>query len=98
MRKLGREGKPRGDASLLALASTYEDSVVVTDDKQLRNMCKTLGVSLSGSVGLIVASVEKDVLDPEEAKELLVAMDEVGARFSASLFRKAEKMIDEATN
>jgi predicted nucleic acid-binding protein len=96
MKRLGREGEPRGDAALLALSSTYDDAVVVTDDKPLRNTCKALGVPLSGSVGVVVASVEKDVLAPEEAKELLVAMDEVGARFSASLLRKAENLIDEA--
>jgi predicted nucleic acid-binding protein len=98
MKRLGREGEPRGDAALLALALTYDDAVVVTDDKPLRKACKALGVSLSGSVGVIVASVEKEVLAPEEARELLVAMDEVGARFSASLLRKAENLIDEAAN
>jgi predicted nucleic acid-binding protein len=96
MKRLGREGETRGDAAVLALSSKYDDSVVVTDDKPLRNTCKALGVPLSGSVGVVVASVEKDVLAPEEAKELLVAMDEIGARFSASLLRKAENLIDEA--
>jgi predicted nucleic acid-binding protein len=97
-KRLGREGEPRGDAALLGLASEYDDAVVVTDDKPLRNTCKALGVSPSGSVGVIVASVEEDILAPEEAKELLVTMDEVGARFSASLLRKAEDLIDGATN
>jgi len=40
MRKLGRGGEPRGDAALLALASVYEEPVVVTDDKPLRDTCK----------------------------------------------------------
>jgi predicted nucleic acid-binding protein len=96
MSRLGIEGEPRGDAALFALASAYDDAVVVTDDKPLRNTCKALGVSLSGSVGVIVASVEEGVLAPEEAKGLLVAMDEVGARLSASLLRKAENLIDGA--
>jgi len=95
-KKLGREGEPRGDAALLALALTYDEPVVVTDDKPLRNACKTLGVSLSGSVGVVITSVENDILDPEEAEELLVSMDKVGARFSASLLRKAEKLIEDA--
>lgn len=94
MRKLGREGRPRGDAALIALSSMYDEVVVVTDDKPLRNTCKALGVSLSGSVGVVVASVEEDNLDADEAKDLLVAMDEVGARFSARLLRKAERLID----
>ncbi|MCX2819388.1 hypothetical protein EGH25_08500 [Haladaptatus sp. F3-133] len=96
MKRLGRDGEPRGDAALLALATGYDEAVVVTDDKPLRNACKALGISLSGSVGVVVASVETGVLEPEEAKDLVVAMDEVGARFSASLLRKAETLIDEA--
>jgi predicted nucleic acid-binding protein len=96
MNRLGRQTEPRGDAAVLAFALEYDESVVVTDDKPLRNTCKTLGISLSGSVGVVVASVEKDVLSPEDAKESLIRMDEVGGRFSASLLRKAERLIENA--
>ncbi|MDZ7687249.1 MAG: hypothetical protein U5J64_00760 [Halobacteriales archaeon] len=94
---LGRDGEPQGDTAILALATEHDDAVVVTDDKPLRNVCKTVGVSLSGSIGVVVASVEKGTLEAEEAKRLLVSMDEVGARMSASLLRKAERLIDEAS-
>ena len=92
---LGRD-EPRGDTSVLALGSEYDGAVVVTDDKPLRNACKAVGVSLSGSLGVVVASVENGTLEAEEAKRLLVSMDEVGARLSARLLRKAERLIDEA--
>jgi len=95
-KKLGREGEPRGDAAVLGLSFKYDEPVVVTDDKPLRNACKTLGISLSGSVGVVVASVEEGNLDADEAKDLLVSMDEVGARLSARLLQKAERLIDEA--
>jgi len=96
-KKLGRGGgEPRGDAAVLGLSFEYGEPVVVTDDKPLRNACKTLGISLSGSVGVVVASVEEGNLDADEAKDLLVSMDEVGARLSARLLQKAERLIDEA--
>ncbi|WP_132057044.1 DUF3368 domain-containing protein [Halorussus amylolyticus] len=85
-----------GDVALLAFGTTAENPVVVTDDKPLRNACKALGVPLSGSVGVLVASVERGTLAPAEAKDALVAMDEVGARLSARLLRRAEKLIDRA--
>lgn len=85
-----------GDVALLAFGTTVENPVVVTDDKPLRNACKALSVPLSGSIGVIVASVERDILAPAEAKDALVAMDEVGARLSARLLRRAEKLIDRA--
>jgi len=95
---LGGDDEPRGDAALLALGSAYDEAVVITDDKPLRNTCKALGVPLSGSIGVVVASVENGALEADEAKRLLVSMDEVGARLSARLLRKAERLIDEADN
>lgn len=92
-----------GDIALLALASQRtghepagSSTVVVTDDKPLRKTCKTLSIPVSGSIGVIVQGVERGDLEPATATEKLYAMDEVGARLSASLVRKAERLIDEA--
>ena len=87
---------PNGDVALLAQAIDTDDAVVVTDDKPLRKTCKALGISVSGSIGVVIAAVERGDLDPEEAKDALVAMDEVGAHLSARLLRRAERMIDNA--
>lgn len=91
-----------GDLALLTIALRYEEIygddevVVITDDKPLRHTCKVLGIPISGSIGVIIAAVERGDLDPEEAKDALVAMDEVGAHLSARLLRRAERMIDDA--
>ena len=70
----------------------------MTDDKPLRKACKALGVPLSGSIGVLVASVERGILSADDAKEALVAIDEVGARLSASLFRRTDRLIEQATD
>jgi predicted nucleic acid-binding protein len=92
-----------GDIGLLALALLRDDPerrldspVVVTDDKPLRQTCKALSVPVSGSIGILVRAVERGAIEAEEAKNTLYAMDEVGARFSASLMKRAENLIDEA--
>ncbi|WP_128477525.1 DUF3368 domain-containing protein [Halorussus pelagicus] len=97
-RNADRDDAPEfeGDVALLALGMVVENPVVVTDDKPLRKACKALGVSLSGSIGVLVAAVETGVLDPDAAKDALVTMDEVGARLSARLLRRAEKLVDSA--
>ena len=96
-KRLGREC-PRGDTALLALASEYEDAVAVTDNKPLRKACRSVGLPLSGSIGVVVASVENGALEADEAKRLLVSMDEVGARLSARLLRKAERLVEQANS
>lgn len=99
----GHLGNPRpegtgGDVALLASAIDSSSVVVVTDDKPLRQACKALGVPISGSIGVVIAAVERGEVAPDEARELLVAMDEVGARLSASLLRRAERLIDDAAD
>jgi len=87
-----------GDVALLALALREPNPVVITDDKPLRQACKSLSIPVSGSIGILVRSVELGELSPEEAKSKLYAMDEVGARLSASLVKRAEKLIDDASD
>jgi predicted nucleic acid-binding protein len=85
-----------GDVALLALALLADDAVVITDDKPLRKACTSLGIAVSGSLGVVIAAVERGDLEAGAAKDALVAMDEVGARLSARLLRRAERLIDEA--
>lgn len=101
---LGREAdgnSPNGDVAILALAvlqtETYDREVVIlTDDKPLRETCKALSIPVSGSIGVLVRAVERGDFDSEDAKSALEAMDEVGARLSVSLLKRAERLIDEA--
>lgn len=96
-----RESQPvsrirSGDVALLAAARIADEAVVVTDDKPLRGTCKALSIPVSGSIGVLIRAVERGDLEPEAAKETLYAMDEVGARLSASLVSRAERLIDRA--
>lgn len=87
-----------GGVELLAPALGADDPIVVTDDEPLRRTCAALGVPVSGSIGVLVAAVERGALGPAEAKEALVAMDEVGPRLSARTFRRAARLIDGAAD
>lgn len=87
-----------GDVPLLAAAMSESEPVVVTDDRPLRRTCKALSIPVSGSIGVLIRAVGRGDLGPEAAKDELVAMDETGARLSASLLRRAERLIDDATD
>ena len=84
--------------ALLALALRTETPVLVTDDKPLWQTCKALAIPVSGSIGVPVRAVERDVIDAEDAIDGLYAMDEVGARFSATLIKRVERLIDAASD
>jgi predicted nucleic acid-binding protein len=96
---LGVSGEDRqdpGDVGLLACALDAEQAVAVTDDKPLRDACKALSIPVSGSIGVLVRAVERGHVEADEAVETLYAMDEVGARLSASLVRRAVQLIENA--
>lgn len=85
-----------GDVALLAIALASAEAVVVSDDKPLRKTCKALSIPLSGSIGVLIRAVERGDLSADGAKSKLLAMDEVGARLSVTLLRRAEAMIEDA--
>lgn len=95
------EASPSGDVALLTEAIYQRQFVerpvvVVTDDKPLRQTCKAMAIPVSGSIGVLIRSVENGAITREQAEANLVAMDEVGARLSASLLRRAERLIEDA--
>jgi|GEM_PF-1132319 len=93
-----------GDVGILALALDRRDAghgdgggpIVVTDDKPLRKTCRALSIPVSGSIGVLIRAVECGHLTAGDARDALEAMDAVGARLSASLLRRAERLVDEA--
>ncbi|WP_324663491.1 hypothetical protein [Haloarcula sediminis] len=87
-----------GDVALLSFGMHMDDVVVLTDDKPLRKTCKALSIPVSGSIAVLVRAVKCGKYTVTQAKSKLYAMDEVGARLSASLVKRAEKLIDDAAD
>ncbi len=92
----GDTAEASGDVALLAAAMERDHAVVVSADRPLRETCKALSVSVSGSLGVVIRAAERGELDGADARDLLYAMDEVGARLSVTLVRRAERLIDAA--
>lgn len=55
-----------------------------------------MSIPLTGCIGVVVRAVERGALRPDEGTEKLYYVDEVGARQSASLVKRAERLINEA--
>ncbi|MDS0280828.1 hypothetical protein [Haloarcula onubensis] len=87
-----------GDVALLCFGRHIEGIVVLTDDKPLKKTCKSLSIPVSGSIAVLVRAVESGQYTATQSKNKLYAMDEVGARLSASLVKRAEKLIDDAAD
>lgn len=85
-----------GDIMLLAHAMTVPESVVVTDDTVLRRCCRALGIPVSGTLGVLVHSVEQGTLEPATAHAKLFAVNKVGPRLPRTVLRATKRLISAA--
>lgn len=88
--------KETGDSDVIATVLELKDAVIATDDRRLRNVCKTLGAKVTGTIGIIVDAVRYGTLTGEEGKELLKKLDSSGFRMNVVLYEKALALMDGA--
>ena len=62
-----------GEASCLAHAKRSH-GVVVTDDRAARQFCDELHIPVTGTIGILMASVKRNALSLEESEGLLARM------------------------
>jgi hypothetical protein len=69
----------RGEASCLAIAA-QRGWAFITDDSRARKAARALGISISGTLGLLIEAVKIDLLSASEADRLLDMMIALGYR------------------
>ena len=75
-----------GEAQALVLAHERGLSLLV-DEKKGRSVARMMGIPVLGLVGLLLLAVERDVLGPEAAREILQQAKDDGFRLSDRLYR-----------
>ncbi|MGD0631849.1 MAG: hypothetical protein ABR987_21160 [Terracidiphilus sp.] len=78
----------RGEAEAIALALEVKARIVGIDDKIGINACKLLGLPITTAIDLLLRSLQKGLIDPDDARTKLTAL----ARFG----RYRKSMLDDA--
>ena len=63
----------KGEASCIAYAKD-RNAIVVTDDRMARKQCANMAIPVTGTIGILKASVRDGLLAPEQANEVLAKM------------------------
>lgn len=92
------ESERNGDVALIARVLAADEVAIVSDDKRVRTMARTLGATVTGTVGIVVRGVASDALTAEEAKELIRRLDSHGLHMTGELRERAAELIDEAAS
>jgi predicted nucleic acid-binding protein len=98
-REILDETEVNGDVHLIAAVLSHTDAgesvAVVSDDHRVRTVADGLGAQVTGTIGVVARAVEEE-MNPEDAKRLLDRLDEHGLHMTATLYRTAEELIEEA--
>lgn len=68
--RLKAEGLDKGERAAIQLALDTRSSLVLLDDEQARKAAKLVGLSVKGTVGVIVEAFRKSVLTREDVRAL----------------------------
>jgi predicted nucleic acid-binding protein len=74
----------RGEAEAIQLAIELETGVLI-DERRGRRLAQSMGVSLIGTLGVLLLAQEASLIDLEEVLQALEDLDAFGFRMSSSL-------------
>lgn len=92
-----------GDVELVAatmfdLDGDASDPGVVSDDQRVRTVCRGLGATVTGTVGVVVRAVEERGMASTDGKNLVRRIDGHGLHMTGELRETAYELVEEATS
>ncbi|WP_135851939.1 hypothetical protein [Halorussus salinus] len=93
------EDEANGDVQILAAILSddhHEDFGVISDDNRVRTVVRGLGVTVTGTVGLLARAVEERDMTEEDGKDLVRRVDSHGLHMTGELREKAYELVEEA--
>ncbi len=83
----------KGESSAIALALETPDSVVILDDYKARKIAERLGVTLTGTIGVIIKAKLNGIIP--SVKPIIEKIKQTDFRLSAEIESQALKEADE---
>lgn len=83
----------KGEASAIALALNYANSLLIIDERKGRRQAMQLGLQVTGLVGIIVRAKKEGVIP--SGKHILDKLMQTGFRLSSRIFQNALQAMDE---
>lgn len=88
----------RGEATLTALARHYKNEpiILILDDKGARKVAKTLGIKVTGTIGIILRLVHQGHFSKSQGKDYIDSLvKDHGLRMSTSTYIKILQEIEQ---
>lgn len=83
-----------GEATSIALASEYEDSLLIIDEIKGRKAAKEMGIPVTGSLGVLIAAKNKGHL--KAVKPIIDKIQKTNFRISKELIDRVLEKVNES--
>ena len=84
-----------GDSDIIASILDFPNSIIATDDKRLRSVCRALGGRITGTLGILINFVKIRKLTKSQANEILKQLHSTGFRMSLELYEAVKDKISQ---
>ncbi|NVM31247.1 MAG: DUF3368 domain-containing protein [Candidatus Helarchaeota archaeon] len=84
-----------GDSDIVASLLDFPQSLIATDDKRLRSVCRALGGKITGTLGILIHSARIGKISKDKALEILKYLNNTGFRMSLELYEEVQKNLNE---
>jgi len=85
-----------GEASVIALAKEFEDSLLLLDDLKARKLARRLNLKITGTLGVIHKAKQLGIID--SVKPLINKLLETDFRISEKIITEILKLNNESAN
>ena len=84
----------KGEATAISLAAEHKHSLLIIDEIKGRNVAKEMGISVTGSLGVLIAAKKKGHI--RSVKPLIEKIQKTNFRISEALIEQVLKKVNES--